>query len=448
MDDIALWSTTQQLRSLHSGELTSRQLLETYIDRIERINPQINAVITKDYETARGLADNADAARAKGDSRSLLGIPITLKDALQTKGLRSTGGAVELKDNVPTVDAPVVRSVRDEGCVVLGKTNLPRWSGDVQAYNEMFGTTNNPWNLERVPGGSSGGAAAAVASGLTSFEIGTDIGGSIRFPSAFCGVFGHKPSFGIVPSSGYLDYANGGDTEADINVIGPITRSADDLELLLRLLIRNDVTLAEAKQPRDLRVAAWLDDPACAVDREVQIRLDETVNAIENAGIAVDRNARPNIDLAEAAEIGMALVGSATSLAREDSISHRQWLLLDQRRQHMRRQWQDFFNQFDIILMPVAFVPPFEHQHKGHFENRALTCNNTSQPYSKIVGWTIPVGMVYLPSTVPPVGLSSSGLPIGIQVVGAHGADLTTIRMAGHISALCGGYQPPPIALL
>jgi amidase len=446
MANAALWSTTQQLKALHTGELTSRELLETYIARIDQLNPQINAVITRDFDTARKLADDADAARTRGDSRALLGVPITLKDALQTAGIRSTGGAVELKDNVPSVDAPVVQSVRDAGCVVMGKTNLPRWSGDVQAYNEMFGTTNNPWNLAKVPGGSSGGAAAAVAAGLTSFEIGTDIGGSIRFPSAFCGVFGHKPSFGIVPSTGYLDHANGGDTEADINVIGPITRSADDLELLLRLLVRKHVTLAPGKAPRGLRVAAWLDDATFTVDREVQVRLEETVNAIEKSGIAVDRTARPNIDLAEATEVGGALVGAATSWVRENSISHKQWLLLDQRRQHMRRQWENFFDQFDVILMPVAFVPPFDHQHRGQFENRTLTCNNTSQPYSKIIGWTVPVGMVYLPSTVPPVGLSSGGLPIGMQVVGAHGADLTTIRMAGHISALCGGYQPPPIA--
>ena len=135
----------------------------------------------------------------------LHGLPVTIKDAIETAGLRSTGGAVELQGNIPERDAPVVRALREAGAIIFGKTNVPRWSADGQTYNEMFGTTVNPWNSARVPGGSSGGAAAAVAAGLTSFEIGTDIGGSIRLPSAFCGVFGHKPSFGVIPTRGYLD---------------------------------------------------------------------------------------------------------------------------------------------------------------------------------------------------------------------------------------------------
>ena len=238
-DEITLWSASKQAAAIRAGELGSRELLEAIIARIERINPELNAVVTRSFARARVEADAADQARDRGDSLGPLhGLPVTIKDALQTEGIRSTGGALELEDNIPNKDAPTVRAVKEAGAIVLGKTNLPRWSGDIQAYNEMFGTTVNPWNSDRVPGGSSGGAAAAVACGLTSFEIGTDIGGSIRFPSAFCGVFGHKPSFGIVPSSGYIDHEEGGTTEADINVIGPIARSADDLELLLSIMVQ------------------------------------------------------------------------------------------------------------------------------------------------------------------------------------------------------------------
>ena len=240
-EDVAFWSTTRQVEAIRKGEISSRELLELLIARIEKINPDLNAVITFDLEGARRLADQADAKLKDGElTGPLHGIPVTIKDALETKGLRSTGGASELHNNIPSKDAPVVAAVKEAGAIVFGKTNLPRWSGDFQSFNEMFGTTVNPWDSERVPGGSSGGAAAAVAAGLSSFEIGTDIGGSIRLPASFCGVFGHKPSWGVVPSTGYLDHEAGGTIEADVNVHGPITRSADDLEMLLEVLVRKD----------------------------------------------------------------------------------------------------------------------------------------------------------------------------------------------------------------
>jgi len=210
-EGIAFWSTTCQAEAIRNGEISSRDLLELLIARVETINPDLNAVITLDLEGARSLADEADVKLKNGDLVGPLhGIPITIKDALETEGLRSTGGATELHNNIPSKDAGVVAAVKEAGAIVFGKTNLPRWSGDIQAFNEMFGTTVNPWDGERVPGGSSGGAAAAVSAGLSSFEIGTDIGGSIRFPASFCGVFGHKPSWGVVPSTGYLDHETGG----------------------------------------------------------------------------------------------------------------------------------------------------------------------------------------------------------------------------------------------
>ena len=188
MTDLGLLSTTKQIELIRNREVTSSELTAHYIERIERLDHEINAVVTRDFERALSESELADEKTSRGETLGPLhGIPITVKDALATEGLRSTGGAVELSDNVPNDDAAVVRAVRDAGAIVMGKTNLPRWSGDIQAYNEMFGTTNNPWDLERVPGGSSGGAAAAVAMGFTSFEIGTDIGGSIRFPAAFNG---------------------------------------------------------------------------------------------------------------------------------------------------------------------------------------------------------------------------------------------------------------------
>lgn len=451
--DVALLSTVEQVDLISRGEISSRELTEHCIDRIQRRDGEINAVVTRDFETALIDADAADSAQAEGQALGRLhGVPITVKDALETKGLRSTGGAVELTDNVPDRDAAVVNAVRREGAIVMGKTNLPRWSGDIQAYNEIFGTTNNPWDLSRGPGGSSGGAAAAVAMGFTSFEIGTDIGGSIRFPAAFNGIWGHKPSFGVIPTTGYLDHVNGGVNEADVNVFGPLARSSHDLELLLDVMKRDSppwvAQLGSAPTNiGDLRVAAWLDDDFCPIDNEVLQNLETVVHELEKDGVPVDRTARPDIDPDEAAMLGLWLVQRATSQSSEsDGPGHRIWLDHHVRREQIRLKWAEFFSSYDAVIMPVCFVPPFEHQQEGDFLSRSLLCNEEQRSYLDVVKWTTMVGMAYLPSTVPPTGLGESGLPIGCQVVGSYGSDRTTIAVASHIGKLMGGYQPPPRA--
>src|SRR4051794_13131615 len=236
-------TATELVAAIKGRAVSSRELLATFLDRIERLNGPVNAVVTLAVERAQAEAAAADKATVRGaELGPLHGLPITIKDAIETEGIRSTGGAIELTDHVPAADAPAVAKLRAAGAIVFGKTNLPRWSGDLQSYNEIFGTTNNPWDVSRVPGGSSGGAATAVACGLTSFELGTDIGGSVRVPSHFCGVFGLKTSYGLVSQRGYLDHVGGGHVDADVNVFGPIARSADDLDLLLGVL-------AESSEP-------------------------------------------------------------------------------------------------------------------------------------------------------------------------------------------------------
>ena len=454
MTDIGLRSTVEQADLIRRGEISSRELTSHFIERIERLDDEINAVVTRDFETALAESDAADARQQKGQSLGVLhGVPVTVKDALQTKNLKSTGGATELRENIPSQDAAAVASIRREGAIVMGKTNLPRWSGDIQAYNDIFGTTNNPWDISRGPGGSSGGAAAAVAMGFTSFEIGTDIGGSIRFPAAFNGVWGHKPSFGVIPTTGYLDHVEGGLNEADINVFGPITRSKEDLELLLTVMKRNSppwvANLGEApKDLRDLKIGAWIDDEFCPLDIEVREQLEKVVDALEKDGLSVDRSARPEIDPDEAAMLGLWLVQRAISQSTDsDGPGHRIWLDRHARREELRLKWAQFFNKYDAIIMPVCFVPPFEHQQQGDFGSRTLTCNGEERPYIDVVKWTTMVGMAYLPSTVPPIGLGPSGMPIGCQVVGPYGGDQLTIALAGRIGDLLGGYQPPPRAL-
>jgi len=483
-DDPALWSATRQAEAIRSKELSSRELLDAFAARIERLNPAVNAVVTLDLERGEAAATAADEATARGEGTGPLhGLPITMKDALAVEGMRSTGGAVELTDHVPTTDADCVARVREAGAFVFGKTNVPRWSGDLQTYNEIFGTTNNPWDPERVPGGSSGGAATSVALGFTSFEIGTDIGGSIRVPSAYCGVAGHKPSYGVVATGGYLDHQAGGFTEPDVNVHGPIARSVDDLELLLDVLAapapdRSKAWQVELPPPRhaaikDFRVAVWSDESACPVSADTVAAVEAAGLALVDAGCTVDPAARPAIDADAAARLGLGLVGAAVTPSMSDdefafvesmvgdpnlsdadaqtvaayATSHRSWLAMDRERAHVRRAWATFFEDHDVLLCPVIARPPFPHLQGGSMADRMIDIDGTSRRYTDLLWWSILIGMAYLPSTVVPAGRTADGLPVGVQVVGPYLDDHTTIAVARAVSQRLGGIEPPPSAL-
>ena len=456
--DPALWTTTEQVAAIHRGELGSVELLNAQLARIKRIDPQVNAVCTLAVDAAGERALAADEATAKGESWGPLhGVSITIKDAISTEGIRSTGGSRTLLDNVPQHDAAVVSAVRRAGAIVFGKTNVPLWSGDFQTFNEMFGTTNNPWDLNRVPGGSSGGAAAAVACGMTSFEIGTDIGGSVRVPSAFCGVFGHKPSFGVIPTLGYLDEPNGGVTESDVNVFGPIARSADDLELLFGLLAgptpdravgwRLDLPGADVTSLRALRVATWFDEPSVPMDTEMISILDGVADRLEGAGFKIDRNVRPQLDFTNAWRSGGWLIGAACNISDgERDVSHNEWLLADRERARLRHRWAEFFENVDVLLCPITLTPAFPHQQEGSWATREFVVNGAPVPYLSLEAWPALIGAAYLPSTSAPVGRTAAGLPVGVQVVSPYLHDYRSIAVARLITDLVDGYAVPPIA--
>jgi len=479
---LGLRSARELLRMLAEREISSVELLEHFVQRNEALHPHINAIVTLDIDQAEATAKASDQRRmANEDAGELAGLPMTIKDAIAVQGIRSTGGAVELENHVPAHDAEVVTKIRDAGAVIFGKTNLPRWSGDVQASNEIFGTTNNPWKLDCGPGGSSGGASAALASGLTALDIGTDIGGSVRLPAHFAGVCGHKPSFGVVSQIGYIDHVSYGLSEADVNVFGPLARTVDDLELLFDVIRgpRNDASSGWRLElpnvrgtAKELRVAAWLDDPDCPVSEAVSGVLTDAVTAMESDGISIDRSARPGVAFNDVRSVGQALISAATSPGRTEeeiaalqelaadssasptmrmraqssTMSHRDWLLLTEARDNNRRLWAHFFNDFDVLLAPVAFVPAFEHQHEGNLYTRTLTVDGTIRPYSDLIIWTSQFGYVYLPSTVVPAGWTDDGRPVGIQVVGPYLGDRTTLEFARYLETLLGGYRVPPIA--
>jgi len=460
VDDLGVASATTLTTAIRERLLSSRELLELFLRRIDRLNPSLNAVVTVDAERAMDAATAADDQTASGAPLGPLhGLPITIKDAIETAGIRSTGGATELSTHVPDADAPAVARLRAAGAIVFGKTNVPRWSGDIQTYNDIFGVTNNPWDLTRTTGGSSGGPAAAVSAGLTSFELGTDIGGSVRIPASYCGIFGHKPSFGIVSQRGYLDRVGGGRIDADINVFGPLARSAEDLELLLGVLAgpnREDAVgwQLHLPEPRhqelaSYRVGIWLDDPEAEVDAEMDDLLAMAADALSAAGAYVEAD-RPAVEMADAKRLFNDLILPAISVSLDPDIgdalsgSHLAWLDNHQARTRMRQAWADWFTRFDVLLCPVMPMTAFPHDHHGTINDRVVTINGQPRNQSDTLAWTGLVGVVYLPSTVVPVGLTADGLPVGIQVVGPYLEDRTSLFVAARLAELTGGYQPPP----
>ena len=445
--DITTASASELVRALRRREISSRELLEHYLERIEQLNPSLNAVVTLDVDAACAAAAAADQATARGhDVGALHGLPITIKDSLETAGMRTTSGAPDLAGYVPARDADAVARLRAAGAVIFGKTNLPTFAMDWQTYNPVFGTTNNPWDLTRTPGGSSGGAAAAIAAGLTGLELGSDIRGSLRQPAHNTGVFALKPSFGIVPVRGHIPGPPGTLSTPDMAVVGPLGRSADDLDLALDVLAGPDATMAPAwrlrlpaargRSLRDYRIAVWLDDPVAPVDMAVLDVLKAAMQALSGAGARVDDAARP-VELAEASEVFEKLFIAAVSPGAAE------WNYTNEHRQQLRAQWQRFFESFDVVLTPVSPVAAIEHDHTGDVDSRTITANGRPRPYVDQSTWTGLAGGAYLPAAVVPVGRTSSGLPVGMQVIAPHLEDRTAIDVARHIGQVVGGYEEP-----
>ena len=465
--------------AIRTGAISSRDYLELLLDRVDRLNPPLNAVVTHDVERARREADAADRALAEGRHLGPLhGVAMTIKDSFQTIGMRTTSGAPELSEHVAEADAVPVARLRAAGAVIFGKTNLPIYAGDTQSYNAVFGQTNNPWRLERTPGGSSGGSAAALAAGFTPFELGSDIGGSIRGPASTCGVFGHKPSYGIVPALGQIPGPPGTLTQADIAVAGPMARTVEDLELGLDLLAGPDEWHApgyrlELPPPRhkdisDYRVAVWFEEASCPIDDRVRERLEAAVEALEAAGATVDREARPDFtfeyatrvfgqllgaamcggfshqEIEELAERGLREEEEGALAARWASQRHRAWLSANERRLQMRRKWHEFFREWDAVLLPCLPTTAIPHDHSEPMGARRITVNGEQRPYGEQTLWVGLTGVAYLPATVIPAGVASDGLPVGLQIAGPFLEDRTTLDLARRLSERIGGFERPP----
>ena len=451
--------------------------MQILVERVTRLDTNTNSVVTMDLERAMAEAAAADEAVARADGLGPLhGVPMTIKDSFQTAGMRTTSGAPELADFVPEVDAWPVARLRAAGAVIFGKTNLPIYAGDFQTYNEVFGTTNNPFDPDRTPGGSSGGSATALACGFTPIELGSDIGGSIRLPAHMAGVAGHKPSYGIVPPHGQIPGPPGTLSQADLAVVGPMARTVDDLELGLDVLAGPDRWNTPAWRlalppPRatDLagyRIGAWFDDERCPVEPEVRALLEAAAGALAEHGASIDGDVRPGFTLAKSADTFFTLLHGALSggyrrdeieqwgsarddtalgdVRRRSAIRHREWLSANERRLQMRLRWEELFSTYDAMLLPVMPCPAFPHDHREPMAGRTIRFSDGDHPYWDAVSWMTPAGACYLPATVVPVGLTPAGLPVGMQIVGPYLNDRTTLDVARHTATIVGGCPRPP----
>jgi len=479
--DIAFRSTTALADALRRREIGCLELLDHYLARGERLNPRLNAIVTLDAARARERARDADRALARGESWGPLhGVPFTIKDSYETAGLRTTCGWQVIADHVPAADAIAVARLKAAGAVVFGKTNVPTLASDAQTYNPIFGATNNPWDTARTPGGSSGGAAAALATGLTGGDIGSDIGGSIRTPAGWCGLFGHKPTWGIVAGRGHIPGPPGTLAETDLGVFGPLGRAAQDLGMVLDVLVGPSPEDARAWRielppPRRdalgaYRMAVWLDEPGAHVDGDVRRVLGGAIDALRRAGATVaDR--RPAVDFGELVSAyhqmlypivlaGMPdsgfenLVRMADSFAPDDTspfarsakaatIRHRDWLRLHEQRKHVQARFAELFDEVDVLLTPIVPTAAIPHDHSEPFPARTITVDGAAIPYMELFTWIAPATFAHLPATAAPVGRTAGGLPVGLQIVGPYLEDRTTIDVARRITEVVGGFEPP-----
>ncbi len=480
MSDITFKPAVELAQLLRNRQIGCLELLDHYLDRVDRFNPQLNAIVVLDVERACERARQADAALARGEVWGPLhGVPMTCKDSFDVAGLPTTFGMPELKDNIAARDALAIQRLKAAGAVVFGKTNVPLRLADFQSYNDIYGTTSNPWNPQRTPGGSSGGSAAALASGMTTLEIGSDIGGSIRNPAHFCGVFGHKPTWGLLPPRGHA--TPGILAPPDLSVIGPLARSASDLELgvqaaagpdeLQRAGYQLDLQAPSQTSLANYRVAVWKNDAVAPVSQEVVRRVEAVAEAISQSGGTVDETARPDFVAREVNDTYQLLL-QATLAARQpedvyakmqadvaaldaddqsdrartlrrQTATHWEYAQANEARTRLRWAWHDFFKTYDALITPIMATPAFEHDHQ-RFEKRTIKVDGVPQPYFQQIFWAGLAICAYLPSTVVPAGLSADGLPIGVQIIGPEFGDLKTVGLAKLLESAGFAFTPPP----
>jgi amidase len=478
-------SATELSAALAAKQVSAVELTQDAIARIERHDGKINAICVRDFSRALEAAHAADAARRRGETRPLLGLPVTVKESYNVAGLPTTWGFPPQKDFRPSEDALSISRVKEAGGVILGKTNVPVGLGDWQSYNDIYGTTNNPFDLGRTPGGSSGGSSAALAAGYGPLSLGSDIGGSLRVPAFHCGVYAHKPTFALAPSRGHTPPSFPPlPLDRDLAVIGPMARSAADLSLLLDVIAGPDpLEAGKAYQlalppPRhhelkNFRVLLIDTDPVMPTDKAVRGGMEKLAANLGKAGVSIERNSRLLPDFAASTRLYMRMLMSflgasflpenfagaqaaAAQLAPDDIslaaerlrgivLSHRDWVMADSGRARLRAQWRELFKSFDAVICPVMPTPAYPHDHSAEQEARRVNIDGKDYVYPDQLSWPGIATLPGLPATAIPTGFSPEGLPVGVQIVGPWLEDRTPLKLAELIEREFGGFVPPPM---
>ncbi|MBT5519026.1 MAG: amidase [Rhodobiaceae bacterium] len=468
-------------KQIKTKKLSAVEALDFFIARIETHNPTLNAVVATRFDEARAEAQQADAKQARGEPLQVLhGVPMTIKDAFEVEGVTCDVGAPNFAGKVSTQSSLVVERLRHAGAIIIGKTNTPIFCSDWQSFNAVHGTSNNPYHLEHTPGGSSGGAAAALAAGLTPMEYGSDIGGSIRVPAHYCGLFGHKPTHGLVPQIGHVPPVHGALAEGDLAVVGPLAKTVDDLETLFDATLGTHGPMAQAMQialqgPRfetaqGLRVGIWADDAFCAVDTEIAAAIEAAGKTLETLGAEV-KPVKPDFDLAWNTQIYALLLNPimgrgfsdsihqrmqktvdaasdddmsyATLQARGIRLLHKDWLMWDEHRAQLAAKWQAYFQQVDVLLCPVSPTPAIPHMQEPNVYARPFSVNGETRGYMENIVWPGVATVCNLPATSVPLPPHSSGLPMGMQIIGPAYEDKTPIGVARLLEQAGYGFQAP-----
>ncbi|WP_410672902.1 amidase [Amycolatopsis sp. cmx-4-68] len=469
-----LRSAEEIMAALRAGAVTSGELTDEAIARIERDDEVINAICVPDFDRARAAARRADQARARGEDRPLLGVPVTVKESYDVAGLPTTWGMPPHRNHRPAEDAVQVSRLKDAGAVVLGKTNVPLGLQDIRSFNGIYGTTTNPWDHARTPGGSSGGSAAALAAGFGALSIGSDLAGSLRTPAHFCGVYAHKPTLGLAATRGMVPPSEPAwPVDLDLAVVGPMARTARDLTLLLDVMAGPDpltsgvahrVALPPARHERlsDFRVLVLDEHPLIPTGSAVRAGVHRVADALVDGGARVGRRSPLLPDLTEAAKLYMQLLVSG-SVARfpiesleqpsadDESLdavrrramafSHHDWLAANSRREAHRHGWRQLFAEFDAVVCPITPTPAFPHDHTPDPMQRRIDIDGVGYPYFDQLVWAGLATMPGLPATAVPAGRSPEGLPVGVQLIGPMFEDRTPLRLAELLEPETGGFR-------
>jgi amidase len=460
---------------LRNRDFCARELFDAVWVRVMERNPPVNALIAWDEFSARRAAEESDQRLRRREGLPLDGLPLSIKDSFAVAGMPTACGAEELADYMPEEDALAVARLRAAGAVIFAKSNVPRLTGDFQTSNALFGATSNPYDLSRSPGGSSGGAAASVAAGFCAFELGSDLGGSIRWPAHGCGLFGLKTSWSLVPMSGHIPPLPSIKLKSppDLGVAGPLARSAQDLDLALSVIAGPVNATGPAflpkprrRAPKDWRVALWLDPGFAPVDAEVEQGVLLAADLFGEAGARVEP-ARPDFSFAEAVDIYGLLnfaIGFAGAGLREREHAAAQtsaeyWPALRARAAHidasaygrlmtrraaLKQAFADFFARHDAILCPPAPCLAIAHDFSPDAFSRRLAVGESDLPYHDLLKWACLAALAHLPAAVAPVAPGPSGLPRGVQIICARDEDRSALALARVLEEAGGGFRAPP----